>query len=339
MRDLRNNDSIEAVIYDNKGEAESMAFNKIYDLTTGDELALADGANGKRVEIDGLPTHASHDGLPIGSVNGVQGTFDGVSGTFKAAAGTVTITLNPANDEPTWTDTLNFIPDEPTTMVMKEDDDYISLGWWLQVNMDANGNLEDGGVMAEIAAWATGEEYDDDTNLTGLVGKATFMGAAAGKFAIKTPATVNAGATYEAGHFTANAELEADFGANNANGMVTGTISSFMQDDASLGDWMVQLAAGFDPTGSPPGSFNAEMGKEIDSGDNDLQVSSTVNGARGTFGDAEVFGGWAARFVDGSREDDMPGAMIGEFHIGNGMDDLVRMIGAFGATNQVADQE
>ena len=64
---------------------------------------------------------------------------------------------------------------------------------------------------------------------------------------------------------------------------------------------------------------------------------TTTNGARATIGDATVYGTWQARFVDGSRKDNMPGAVVGEFAVGNTDTDTFHMLGAFGAANQVAD--
>ena len=50
----------------------------------------------------------------------------------------------------------------------------------------------------------------DGKNFIGLTGKATFMGIAAGKYAYKTITTAGTTA-HEAGHFTADAKLTADF--------------------------------------------------------------------------------------------------------------------------------
>ena len=73
-----------------------------------------------------------------------------------------------------------------------------------------------------------------------LTGSATYNGHAAGKFAISDPLSGG-----DAGHFTADATLTANFGtaatetANNANG-ISGTLSNFMANDEAV-DWEVTL--------------------------------------------------------------------------------------------------
>ena len=337
-RDLRNNDSEMAVVYNNKEADKATPFNKAYMLeTTGvvGAVILVAADHGKLIEVDDLPAHVNHPPLMIGITNGVRGMFDGAPGTFLASSTAVSVTVDDDGNA-TWTGTLTFKPDSATTTLMMKDANYVSLGWWLRTDMDADGNLE--AVMAWVASSAEGTDYDASAKLDGLQGKATFMGIAAGKYAIMTPASVNTGASHEAGHFTADAELVADFGADNAPGTVTGTISDFEQDGMSLGDWMVQLADGFDADNNE--EFDATMGEAIaDTGTGIISADTTdLNSARGTFGDAEVFGTWQARFSDNSRNDEMPGSIGGEFALG-AENDLVRMIGAFGADNQVADSE
>jgi hypothetical protein len=333
-RDLRNNDSEMAVMYDNKEDAVARAFNKAYDLNDDGAVPLVAADHGKLIEVDNLPVHVNHPALMIGVTNGVKGMFDGVPGTFLAVTNAVDVTVDDDGNATWATDsTLTFKPDSATATVMMKDANYVSLGWWLRTDMDMDGNLE--AVMAWVASSAEGADYAAGDKLNGLQGKATFMGIAAGKYAIMTPASVNTGASYEAGHFTADAELVADFETATDDGTMTGTISDFEQDGMSLGDWMVQLAEGFD-TGDDE-EFDATMGKDIGA-TGALAIETTRNGARGTFGDAEVFGTWQARFSDNSRNDEMPGSIGGEFALG-AENDLVRMIGAFGADNTVADSK
>jgi hypothetical protein len=328
-RDLRNNDSEMAVVYNNKEADKATPFNKAYMLETTGVVILVAADHGKLIEVDDLPAHVNHPPLMIGITNGVRGMFDGAPGTFLASDVAVSVTVDDDGNA-TWSDALTFKPDSATTTVMMKDDNYVSLGWWLRTDMDADGNLKS--VSAWVGSSKKGADYAASDKLNDLQGKATFMGIAAGKYAIMTPASVNTGASHEAGHFTADAELAADFGDENEDGTMTGTISDFEQDGMSLGDWMVQLAGG------TSGDFDATMGKVIGV-DGTLDADTTnSNGARGTFGDAEVFGTWQARFSDNSRNDEMPGSIGGEFALG-AENDLVRMIGAFGADNQVPDSE
>ena len=67
-----------------------------------------------------------------------------------------------------------------------------------------------------------------------LQGTATYMGGAAGKYALSS----STGGTNDAGHFTAKATLEADF---NVDDMISGTIDTFMGADGMARDWSVEL--------------------------------------------------------------------------------------------------
>ena len=361
-RDLGGNDSEMAVVYNNQVAATDKMFNKVYMLSAvASEVGvsvmgaytLMPADDGKYIMVDGLPMNINHPAKMIGATNGVLGTFRGVSGVFKSsgadatdtAAVSITIT---ADGVPTWAAdgaSLTFTPDDPMALIMEPGRNYVSLGWWLTTNKMADGSLDS--VDVRVAAFDTGSKYNgaasgtNPKNIEALVGLAKFMGIAAGKYAYST--TTSAGATaHEAGHFTAGATLTAAWGTAGELGTVTGTISDFEENGQSLGSWKVDLAADYDATSD---SFAATDGKVItfDGTDTTLAVlavdspPATANGARATIGDAMVYGTWQARFVDGSRNDDMPGAVVGEFAVGNTATDTFHMLGAFGAANQVAD--
>ena len=272
------------------------------------------GANGKLVEMAGLPTNANHRGVLVGPAKfgGVKGTFNGVPGTFSSDGDVTELTVGVTDmGEATWDSALNlnFKPDSATANVMKADDTYMNLGWWLNENTD-------GGLDPMVAVWATGTPYQD-AKMGGLIGKATFMGIAAGKYTHKTINSI------EGGHYNASAKLVADFGDDTAQGTLTGTIDGFMQDGQPIGSgWKVELGAASDP----------KMGATILSG----AVANTNNGALGTFGTQETAGTWNAMFHDNSRTDEMPGAVGGTFHVGQ-IGHPINMIGAFSASNQEAD--
>ena len=90
-------------------------------------------------------------------------------------------------------------------------------------------------------------QYDDGEALLTLEGTATYKGAAAGKYAL--PSTTDD--TYEGGHFTAMATIEADFDVDSGNAdtapgnqrdgiKLSGMIDNFMTGDVSR-DWTVKL--------------------------------------------------------------------------------------------------
>jgi hypothetical protein len=279
-------------------------------------------AQGKYVSLPNMPTHVSHPGVPVGPVNGVRGTFNGVAGKFTSTGATdFTVRVN-AEGVPTWTGMLNFTPDSGTSMVMMDDDNYQSLGWWL--SMDADGVIDN----VEVAAWATGGGYET-VGLTALVGKATFQGIAVGKYTHKTINSIYGG------HFNADAMLVADWRSATNAGTLTGTISGFMQDGQSIGSgWKVELGAAAAQVvdGSGPIIFDPMTGALITVG----AVDDTENGALGTFGTQSTMGTWNAMFQDDSRIDTMPGGVTGTFHVGE-QGHPINMVGAFAASNQEAD--
>ena len=304
----------------------SVAFSKEYktaDVDGDGTYTFTAEANGKLVKMDGLPTNVNHDGLPVGPAlfGGVKGTFNGVPGTFSSEPGFTTLTVDvDVEGEATWEGNLNFKPDSATANVMKEDSEYLSLGWWL--SMDDDGVIVD----VEVAGWSSGVAYTNAA-FSGLEGKATFQGIAVGKYTHKTINSIYGG------HFNADAELVADFDAATAPGTMTGTISGFMQDGVSIGSgWKVELGA----DAGQDSDFDPMMGATMA----DTGVGDTENGALGTFGNQKIMGTWNATFQDGStggsRNDTMPGGVTGTFHVGQ-ESHPINMVGAFAASNQEAD--
>ena len=320
--------SVMTAVYNNKAAPAPTPFNEAYTiLDTGDnegrvQLSATDAMD---MSIPDLPTHQSHPGVDIGPVNGVQGTLNGVSGTFLSSATDadgVNVGVD-AEGNPTWTGDLFFRPDSATATVMVPDSDFLNLGWWL--TMDADGEIDD----VHVAAWATGETYANAT-FSALIGKATFQGIAVGKYTHRTIDTIYGG------HFNADAELVADFGADNVPGMLSGTIDNFQQDGTPLGSgWRVTLGGAPATDGDP---FDPQSMSPIDPNltGGGIGVTGVANNAQGTFGDQKTLGTWNALFADGGRRDDMPGGVVGQFHIGEA-NHPINMVGAFAASNQEAD--
>ena len=75
-----------------------------------------------------------------------------------------------------------------------------------------------------------------------VVGKATYSGAATGKYALEKGSRL--APEYEADAFTARASLTANFGDGEADGTIKGTITDFVNanpDGTSLANWKVTL--------------------------------------------------------------------------------------------------
>ena len=304
-----------AVVYSDKEADTPSAFNKRFTIiatgqTNAGNVALTVAAHAKLIDISGLPTHPSHAGVQVGVTNGVKGTLAGADGTFTGASAAIEVQVD-ADGVPTWTGDLLFKPDSATATVMMPDTSYSSLGWWL--TEAANGDL-----TPEVAAWAS----DDYSGTLPTVGTATYAGIAVGKYTHKTINSISGG------HFNADAELEAAFDTGGTT--ITGTIDNFMSDGESIGDgWKVELAN----TQSDAASFDAAAGATIASG---AGLTAAAYSARGTFGTQTTPGTWTAQFVDDSRNDAMPGGVVGTFQIGE-LAHPINMIGAFAASNQEAD--
>ena len=78
----------------------------------------------------------------------------------------------------------------------------------------------------QVLSWMKKVLFRHATGVTALQGTATYSGGAAGKYALHS----TTGGTNDAGHFTADATLEANFN----NDTVSGTIDGFMGADWSV---------------------------------------------------------------------------------------------------------
>ena len=194
---------------------------------------------------------------------------------------------------------------------MNEPDDiYASYGWWLHKSEDgetftASAFAENRGTVLAAASIDT------------LQGTATYMGGAAGKYSLRG----DTGGTNDAGHFTARAMLEADFGDD----MITGTIDNFMGADGESRNWSVELMEqGINSTGTILGDDgNGSAGTD------EKMTKWTIDGTAGAAG-----GQWSGTLYD-NGDDGVPKVGTGTFHstYGHGGNDG-RMVGAFGVNVQ-----
>ena len=250
----------------------------------------------------------------------VPGTFHGVPGTYSCTPATVVCAANvsgegfqlgtvPSATDATFTDgggTWSFKPGNPEARVTEmPDNDYASFGWWLHKNAA-------GDPVAASAFVDRHGAVEAASGLDALNGKATYMGSAAGKYAL----TSDTGGTNDAGHFTARATLEADFTNNqDATKGITGTIDQFKVGDAgdARDDWSVKL------NGSAIGDAGG-----IGAGTNGTVW--TIDGK-----DAEASGSWAGTLQE-NGDDGVPQVATGTFYTEYGT--AGKMVGAFGATRQ-----
>ena len=175
----------------------------------------------------------------------VRGTFNGAPGEFRCE--TSCSSTNDGKGSPSelggeW----YFEPDE-NAMVSTPDDTYLYFGWWVAKNSDGEPTAasafadEVGTIAADSGKIRYG--WADVTGANSITGSATYTGSAVGKYAFKD---IDDG-TAHGGHFTANAELKANFGAiGNTEALrdngVTGTIDNFKLNDGTANPgWSVAL--------------------------------------------------------------------------------------------------
>ena len=204
--------------------AEVLASDSRYDgtLLTFGATPDPDGA----IKSDSFPQEGGNRTYAPGDRE-FSGTYMGASGMYSCAADSCTAT---------WTRTgidlsggWSFKPDDGARAVTP-DSAHQSFGWWLSMNSD--GEMDAGPVWYH--------SFGNDNGLRGfaaLQGTATYRGSALGKYTIYSGAFSERS---ENGHFTADAELKADFGDETAGGSISGTIDTFMTA-AGEKDWMVEL--------------------------------------------------------------------------------------------------
>ena len=309
----------EAVVYSNVGEPmEGAKFNDTdnggyaLDATTGETTSVT-GLSGHvtgRVDSPSFDQSAGTKEFELGE-NMVRvilaGSYRGVDGTYyctptdastncSAAVAAMGFTLAGG----TWT----FKPGNPEARFMDvPDTSYASYGWWIHKSED--GNMFTASAFAVNRGTVAAAE-----TISTLQGKATYMGGAAGKYALHS----TTGGTNDAGHFTAKATLEADFGDD----MITGTIDNFMGADGEARDWSVELMEqGIGDTGTILGDDGTGTAK---------MTKWTIDGEA-----AEAAGQWSGNLYD-NGDDDVPQVATGEFYSEFGRDG--RMVGAFGANKQ-----
>ena len=235
----------------------------------------------------------------------IPGSYHGVPGQYICTPGTradgcsATVGSTTDNSREGFTldsgDTWTFRPTNAETRIMDlEDASYASYGWWIHKSADdstytASAFVDDKGTVSNAA------------NLDTLQGTATYVGGAAGKYALSS-----LGGTNDAGHFTAKATLNADFSKNT----ITGTIDNFMGADGLSRDWSVELK---EATVAATGG--------ISRADDDDTVW-TIGGEA-----AVASGEWSGTLKD-NNDDNVPKVATGTFY--SEYSNSGKMVGAFG---------
>ena len=333
--DVAGGPMVEAMVYSNvEAPEEGDPFNKVYTIAdkkltfTFTTSAAATDLVASRVGGSNFDHSAGIKQFKVPTPNPnaetvvtIAGTYHGVSGTYsctpddadacgvrKAVKGFDLGTVDDGTfmaNEGSWM----FEPSSPTAKVMSTPDGaYASYGWWIHKTADDKNYIASAFVDVKGSLKAL-----DTSAFNALAGTAMYMGGAAGKYALRS----STGGTNDAGHFTAMATLEADFGNVTAPGMISGTIHDFMGADGMSRNWEVELKKG---TISAVEDGAAGMGM-------------ATNGTVWTIGDtaADAAGSWDGHLRDRGN-DDVPKIATGTFYTTFG--EAGKMVGAFGANVQ-----
>ena len=262
------------------------------------------------------------------------GMVGNAAGTFSCADPAADCNVPARNsdgsvDDPTDAANWTFTPTDPAAMMdVSDGDGYLVLGWWLQEDDDGIPTGLD--TFTSVAGMA--RRADDATAVTALTGVAVYRGASVGQYALHSLGAANS----EAGHFTADAMLEADFDvetdtAETMDGvMVTGMIDNFMTGETSR-DWTVELMMtdqdttldGMQGTAALP-FFSTTTGGNVSSLTTEWDLGGNVKGT----------GFWVAQFwgsdTAAAAAANYPLAVTGEF--GAFLGPVGSMTGVFGAT-------
>ena len=321
---------VEAMVYSNVGDpTPGMAFEKQYNADFNDGVLDTDitehSDHAGKVASDQFDHTAGFKEFKKGENREyveISGSFHGVSGTYRCnpgAAGTncavsvategFTLGATASGAFTAGSGEWTFKPADPKAMVMSSPDGaYASYGWWIHKSEN------DKTYMASAFTASKGGPAAA-TGLDALNGKATYMGGAAGKYAL----TSSTGGTNDAGHFTAMVALEADFNVNdgtNTTGVgITGMIDNFMGADGMPRDWSVKL------NGSSIGD-DGEIGAAA--GGTAMTVWTIGEDA------AKAAGSWTGTLSE--NKNDVPQVATGTFYTDYGT--AGKMVGAFGANVQ-----
>ena len=256
---------------------------------------------------------------------GVRGTFHCENGAGDESGICAVNQNTPGELTPSETsDVLVFTP-----LVYAADPDWLSLGAWLTVPDDVEGDYA-------IGAFAYGNNpYKADTaiNAGSIMGTATYSGEAFGRYA---EATGIDGEDKAVGSFEATATLMADFGDGTAMGSIQGDLTGFTADGADKDDWDVNFEAATLKLGPQDADSDANTPDTFDAPNTALRFDAGASG-HGTGGHA-LTGYWNGQFYGGSADSTdqpQPGSVAGTFGLtterDNEDDYSLTMIGAFGA--------
>lgn len=306
-----------------------------------DEVIPTPGAGTQIVLADNRLTYTASAQADVDDPT-VSGTINGIPGTFTCTDGTCSVAFE--SDAPGRADNTvtaaglvgtgwTFESDENVESQATKDSDYLYFGYWLQTADDNKFafNTFFGGSVP----FALPTEVLTNTTLTAADSTATFTGNAGGKYVEKTLAIADGALKVDrlhVGHFTADANLTAYFGAStgiaaNKHNTINGTITNFMDGDKELGFSVTLNSIDFGTDGDPISHTAGTFASTQD----DITGNKSVSAIHGTT--QNMSGSWNGGFfgpaaATGEEATTLPTGVGGEFnaHFSDG-----HVVGAFGA--------
>ena len=303
------------VVYTDIMAPKSVPFGDVYTLNGDGNLANATvilAANRSKImATDFMHTgRKNHDPDPDSATEyaEVDGYFNGASGQYRclAASATACASHDAGNGVVRLEGAWFFDPDS-NAMAMMADPSYAYFGWWL--NKGTTEGVEAGVFHGVTDGTGDAELLAAPSDISALGGMATYKGAAAGKYAINPGLSSASG-----GHWTADATLTAEWGDENAAGMISGMVDGFMAGGEMM-DWSVKLGKTA-LTGTA--TFDSATGDPA-TGDG---VVWTIDGVAG----AES-GAWSGG-LRAAGDNGVPTMGTGQFSATHGM--VGHILGAFG---------
>jgi predicted nucleic acid-binding Zn-ribbon protein len=262
-----------------------------------------------------------------GTWRGVPGTFICSSGACDQAANGISVTamLDSKGEEDLTADFGGrgwvFQPDDKAATADVADEDYLYFGWWKNEPVEAE---DDDTFDYGFRTFASGSQPFTPANILAVEGRATYSGAATGKYALEKGSRL--APEYEADAFTARASLTANFGSADVAGSIKGTITDFVNanpDGTSLANWKVTLNETTLTTGDA--SFDSASGT---ADDNAVAEIGSVKSSTGV---------WSGAFFGNGREDGQPGSVAGRFSA-SFTEANTHIAGSYGAHNVSPDE-
>lgn len=319
-----------ARVYSNQKAATQVSFisddaTSAHGLTATNSDDAYTVTSNAEIVLDDLGSSGVKTLTPVEQASGLSGSFMGAAGTYECPTGACSAAPLSGGGV-TLVGTWTFTPNEGA-MISVKDADYMQFGWWVRKDSDGD-PTHASAFYGQVTPTGTPLTPSDGA---GLTGSATFTGHAAGKFAVNNPL----GTDSDGGHFTANAALEAKFGATtdaNTNGL-TGTIDGFRLNDRTADPgWSVKLnRAGWDGTSA----YTLEGGAAADNATRTEIEGAAVQWSVGGTASPGQTGQWEAQLFDENGTTDnsnSPTTALGRFEAGFG--GTHKMVGAFGATQE-----